>query len=415
MTDSPLSRFRVGAPFLLGVNYWPAETAMAVWTRDCDEIFCRDLDQMKELGLKLVRIFLLWESLQPEAGRVDPEALARVVRFCDHAAARGLGVDLTFFTGHMSGPNWAPSWMLSDQEALQKLPVKSGEHYGAFAYKNPFSDESVLRAEELLLEEVLAALSGHPAIWVWNLGNEPDLFARPQTSELGGAWCKQHRDRIRKRDERPVTCGLHVASLEADIGLRVDAVFRDLDFATMHAYPMYSGWSRGKLDPDFVPFTCRVTSELSGKPALMEEFGGPTAAPGVASSTWEWTDTRGQAHKQFVASEKDFAGYIEEVLPRLVEVGALGAMFWCWSDYVPELFERPPCSDFRHERHFGIVRSDCSLKPHGEVIRAFASLEHKVLGPPDKVLDVHPDDFYQEPMPHLRRLYAAHLRERKDG
>jgi hypothetical protein len=45
----------------------------------------------------------------------------------------------------------------------------------------------------------------------------------------------------------------------------------------------------GPLDPDFVPFTCALTSALCGKPALMEEFGGCTEAPGRPSGIWEWT------------------------------------------------------------------------------------------------------------------------------
>ena len=34
-----------------------------------------------------------------------------------------------------------------------------------------------------------------------------------------------------------------------------------------------------------------------------------------------------------MASEEDLAAYLEQVLPRLVEVGAPGAMIWCFADY----------------------------------------------------------------------------------
>ena len=44
-----------------------------------------------------------------------------------------------------------------------------------------------------------------------------------------------------------------------------------------------------------------------------------------------------------MASEEDFAGYQAAILPNLVDVGATGALLWCWADHVEELWDRPPC------------------------------------------------------------------------
>ena len=151
------------------------------------------------------------------------------------------------------------------------------------------------------------------------------------------------------------------------MGFRPNDVFAETDVAVMHGYPMYADWARGPLDPDFVPFLCALTTALCGKPTLMEEFGGCTEAPGRPSSVWRWRPY-GQARDQFMASEEDLAAYLEMVLPRLVEVGALGAMIWCFADYAPELHGRPPCDENRHERFFGLVRPDGSVKPHAEVL-----------------------------------------------
>jgi endo-1,4-beta-mannosidase len=99
-------------PFVLGVNYWPRRKAMYWWS-DFDPGEVReDLDRIHDLGLKLVRIFLLWEDWQPAPDSVNPQALDNLGRVCDAAAERGLQLDVTFFTGHMSGPSWAPGWML---------------------------------------------------------------------------------------------------------------------------------------------------------------------------------------------------------------------------------------------------------------------------------------------------------------
>ena len=58
----------VGQPFRVGVNYWPRRKAMA-WWKDFDRAEVADeLDVIADLGMSLVRIFLLWEDFQPTSG-----------------------------------------------------------------------------------------------------------------------------------------------------------------------------------------------------------------------------------------------------------------------------------------------------------------------------------------------------------
>ncbi len=140
----------------------------------------------------------------------------------------------------------------------------------------------------------------------------------------------------------PVTCGLHMDSLYRDNGLRVDEVFAETDVAVMHSYPMYAEWARGPLDPDMVPYSCAVVEALCGKPVLMEEWGGCTAARGAPSRYWQWEGYGRPPMQHFMAAEEEMAAYFEAVLPRLVAVGATGALPWCFADVAPELWERPP-------------------------------------------------------------------------
>jgi endo-1,4-beta-mannosidase len=267
-----------------------------------------------------------------------------------------------------------------------------------------------LQAERLLLTTVVGALKDHPALWLWNLGNEPDLFAHPPSAAVGRAWVRDMVRLIRELDPHHLTtCGLHVASLHEDNGLRVDGVFGETDIAVMHAYPMYLNWARHPLDPDLVPFTCALTASLCGKPVLMEEFGGCTALPGRPSHEWAWT-AYGQPRTQFMASEEDLALYLQTVLPKLVEVGTVGAMVWCFADYIPELWDRPPCLESRHERFFGLVRPDGSLKPHAEVLRQFAATRPTVRPIPDFArLTLSADEFYHAPTTYLPGLYQQFL------
>ncbi|MEL6892915.1 MAG: hypothetical protein AAFP84_15065, partial [Actinomycetota bacterium] len=200
----------------------------------------------------------------------------------------------------------------------------------------------------------------------------------------------------------------------ADVGLRVDHVFGETDVAVMHGYPMYSSWSAGPLDPWFVPFTCALTTALCGLPTLAEEFGGCTAPAGERSQVWRWT-AYGKQREQFMASEEDFAAYLEQVLVNLAHSGSTGAMLWCWSDYVQELWDRPPCDESRHERHFGLVRADGSEKPHVDVVRRFAATAPTVADTAVPVqLDLATDEYHADPQHHAARLYRR-WREQVSG
>ncbi len=402
-------------PFVLGVNYWPRRKAMYWWSDfDAGEVR-EEFGIIRDLGMSLVRIFLLWDDWQPAPDIVNPEALTNLGVVLDIAADLGLKLDITFFTGHMSGPNWAPGWMLLPGESLppRVQQLVSGGRVVRAGYRNPYTDPLTLDASERLLRTVVGRYHDHPAVGFWNLGNEPDLFAWPPDPASGRAWTARMARLIREIDPiHPVTCGLHADSLLWDNNLRIHDVFGEVDFAVMHGYPMYIPWARDPLDVDFVPFLCALTSALCGKPTLMEEFGGCTNSPGKPSDVWEWT-AYGRPRAQFMASEEDLADYLAGVLPRLVEAGATGALLWCFADYTPELWDRPPCEESIHERFFGLVRPDGSLKPHAEVVRRFAASQPLVQQVRQRLpLDVPPEEYYRDPLTHARRLYETYLTNR---
>ena len=93
-------------PFTLGVNYWPRKKAMYWWSNfDAGEVH-EEFAVIKEIGMDVVRLFLLWDDFQPEPTSVAKDKVGNLVKVADIAAENGLGLDVPFFTGHMSGPNW---------------------------------------------------------------------------------------------------------------------------------------------------------------------------------------------------------------------------------------------------------------------------------------------------------------------
>lgn len=408
--------------FILGVNYWPRRKAMYWWSQFEAAEVDDDFSKMRALGLDVARIFLLWDDFQPDPASVDTAALTNLVTVADLAAKHSLGLDVTFFTGHMSGPNWSPRWLLAEREGFSspyfgfvRQLLSQGKIVPQGNYRNMFSDPQALEAERLLIKTVVGALKAHPGVWMWNLGNEPDLFAWPESAAQGRAWVREMTALIRGIDpQTPVTIGLHGADVEMDTGLRASEVFAETDVPVMHAYPMYTSWARGPLDPDHVPFMTALTAHLAGKPALMEEFGGCTNLPGLPSETWAW-NAYGMDRTQFMASEEDFAEYIRQVLPNLQAAGARGAMLWCFADYIEALWEVPPCSESRHERHFGLLRPDGSLKPHAEVIRQFAATRPTVKPIPEyaQFPGLNVDQYYEaRQYEALETLFQEYLRRK---
>ena len=401
----------VGDPFLLGVNYWPRRKAMYWWADfDAGEVR-EEFAMIRDLGLTHARFFLLWESFQPTPTAVSPTALRDLRTVCDIAAETGLKLQPTFFTGHMSGPNWAPDWLLDPNTPLRKgerqlvsltRPASSKQ-----TIYNVYTEPFVTAAEDLLLRSVCGELKDHPAIWGWSLGNEPDLFCRPPTAADGRPWVRDRVATIKAADPNHMALiGLHMASLDADVGLRVDDIAAETDVSVMHGYPIYHPLARTPLDPDLVPFTCALTAALAGRPVLYEEFGVNTQWPDGPS---HWSDEPtwdGGVRRTYFASEDAAAEYYAGVLPRLQRVGALGAFCWCFPDYHNSLWDKPPCDFQQHERFFGLWRPDGSLKPMGRAVQQFAKTKPTVRAAEKVVrLPVSPTTYYLDPGRYTRPMY----------
>ena len=57
-----------------------------------------------------------------------------------------------------------------------------------------------------------------------------------------------------------------------------------------------------------------------------------------------------------------------------------------------------------------MVRPDGSLKPHAKVIQEFAKSNPQVKPIPEYgKLNINPDEFYADPLPHLVDLYKQYL------
>lgn len=382
--------------FELGINYWPRRSAMYMWREpDLGEVR-DDMAHIAAMGFHTVRLFALTEDFLPEPSRVDTRMVDRLVQVVAAAGDAGLSVVPTLVVINMSGRMWWPRWMLDAR----------GQSASLFA-------GAALDAQALLVGTLARALAGDPALRALDLTNEIDDAQRPPTREAGRAWCTALATAARAGAPGiPIQVGAHLPSLTDRNNMRVDDIGAVADEDVMHAYPLYHEGARSFLDPELVPFACALTAALSGRgrAPLMQEFGLCTAARGQPGHPIT-DEFLGAPRAQYLASEEEGAEYYRHVLERLMATGAAGAYAWCYGDYDPRLFGRPPFDTAVRERSFGLVRADGTEKPAVAAWRD-AAKGAASRGEVPRILDVSPDEYYRAPRAHFDRLYARWLAER---
>jgi len=392
------------ARFRLGVNYWPAASAMA-WLAEYDRALTRrDFQRIADAGFDTIRVFLRWEDAQPAVSHIDSRILGRLVDAADAAADAGVVLIVTLFTGHMSGVNWIPPWAMGGAAGDRRFRVVSGGRVLApgSGVRNWYSDADLVAAQERLAAAAASALSGHPAVWAWDLGNENSNCTLPPDKSTAEAWLQRMTRAIRRGDPgRLLTVGIHMEDLEEDRGIGPAEVARWCDFVSMHGYPIYAEWSAGPADTRVVPFLELLTRWLAGgTDVLFEEFGLPTIpVAGPVSS--------------MAVDERLAAEYTGSVIDALWTQGAMGAVLWCFADYAAPLFARAPLDVAVHERTFGLWRADGAPKPAVATVSARAD-RHRSAPSSLSWFDIEPDEFYADRRAQLARLYRRYC-EGADG
>jgi endo-1,4-beta-mannosidase len=384
--------------FRLGVNYWPADHAMD-WLAAYDPgATRRDFARARAAGLDCLRVFVRWSDVQPAEASIDNAVLGRLVDAADAATEVGADLIITLFVGHMSGVNWAPDWAAGGVDGDRRFRVVvDSRASSATGLRNWYSDPAIGDAQERLAAAVASALEGHPAVWMWDLGNENSNCTIPPDTKAGTAWLERMTGAIRAADPgRLITVGLHMEDLENDRRIGPADVARYCDVVSMHGYPAYTAWADGPTDDRLLPFLALVTRWLAGgATVLFEEFGLPTgSSPDIGPGS--------------LVDEETAAAYIGRGLDGLRQAGCLGALLWCFADYVPALHRRPPFDEARHERSFGLWHADGSPKPAvAEITRRRGRPRQS---PPAELtwLDVDVDEFFADRTGQLSRLYRRY-------
>lgn len=375
---------------VIGLNYWPIDSGTTWWHRFDEAVLKEDFSQIKEAGFEVVRIFLLWEDFQPLPRKVSNRTIDHLVSAMEMAYKKGLKILPTFFTGHMSGINFLPPWMLDFGEAHGRFPVFSEGRKRKDKIQNFYKDKELRGAQKFLIREVSNALKGHPALWAWDLGNEPSNLILPDSKEEVLRWLEEMVYELKKVDESvPLTLGLHQEDLEEDRKMGPEEVGRFCDFLSIHTYSIYASWADHLQDETVVPFLGMLTQWLGSKEVLIEEVGIPSS--------------KSIRHPKVVTEEEAY-GYYERLLKRLLLSPYLGILFWCYGDYKNSLWETLPICENPHERFFGFFREDRSPKPFIPLLKEFK--EKKQARPPSfEWIDISKEEYFKDPKTYLKQLY----------
>ena len=377
------------------------------WWADFDRAeVAADFARIAAAGLDSVRLFLTWEDFQPTRHEVDREMLDRLVAVADLAGRAGLAIVPTLFMGHMSGVNWVPGWALGGSERDDRFRVMSGGRLSEAGLRNWYADEEIAHAQVLLATEAAASLAGHEALWAWDLGNESSNCVVPPSRSSARRWLQRLATAIRGADQSAlVTIGLHMEDLEQDRTLGPAEACAACDLLSMHGYPIYATWADGPTDEHLLPFLAQITRWLgNGREILFSEFGLPTYRTGDGRTQ----RPREQLSQPLLVEEEAAAAYTQRALAALRGAGCLGAMVWCYADYDPAIWVKPPIDVAIHERSFGLWRADGSPKPAVAAIQAFAGTTRLDVSGNHGWIDVDPHEFNVDPGLHLPRLYRRY-------
>lgn len=249
------------------------------------------------MGLNTVRLFIPYEAFGKNY--VDAQKLSQVKTTLDIAQANGLKAIVTLFDFY--GNYDVTDWTLTHRHA----------------------------------ETMVNSLKNHPAIFAWDIKNEPDLDFASRGKKRVTSWLEEMIIQVRSWDpENIITIGW--ASTEGAENL-VDKV----DLVSFHYY----------LEPsNFRTAVKQLKSKIpKNKPLMLQEYG-------TSSYTGLWSLFLGKKNKQ--------ERYYEEMQNYIKEEG-LPFVFWTLYD-----FEEIPSSVVGHlpwrktpQKFYGCIDKDGNRKP----------------------------------------------------
>jgi mannan endo-1,4-beta-mannosidase len=342
--------WRDGKPYyFIGTNFWYGAILGSEGQGGDRARLCRELDDMKALGIDNLRILVGADGERGVKTKVEPTLQVSPGVYNDTILA---GLDYLLMEmgrrGMVAVLYLNNSWEWSggygyylEQAGAGKAPRPNEAGYPAYmSFVEQFATNG--RAHELFYQYVSFILSrtnrytgrryiDDPAIMSWQIGNEPRAFSKAALPAFE-RWLSEASALIRRLDPHHLIsvgsegawgCEGDYASYER---ICADA---NIDYCNVHLWPYNWGWARADHLLADLPAACdstrryidchlEICSRL-GKPLVMEEFGYPR--DGFAFTPGSPTVARDRYYREVFALVADHA-----------RRGGLfaGCNFWGW-------------------------------------------------------------------------------------
>ena len=332
----------------IGTNFWYGPIlASEGWGGDYDRLV-RELDTLKELGIDNLRVLVggdgpdgvfshIEPTLQKEPGVYNDTILTGLDHFLAELGKRDMQAVLylnnswEWSGGYGQYLEWAGAG-----KAL--IPVLDGY----VPFMEQMAQFSVNRKAQELFFNHLKTIVGRtntvtgkpysedPAIFSWQIGNEPRCFSSDPAIQDGFiGWLTEAARLIKEIDPNHMVSvgseGLWGCENSPELLERVTAI-PGVDYMTIHIWPYNWSWARADSLVEDLPGACAKTDEYIashlalarkyGQPVVVEEFGFPR--DGFSPERTATTEGRDTYYRHlFSKVGKEIAG----------------ANFWGWSGY----------------------------------------------------------------------------------
>ncbi len=335
--------------FFVGCNYWCRNAGMYMWSQWDQATLEKEIGELAKNGVKVMRVFPMWQDFQPLTGDcfaggayrsyrfrdnldlpnsagVDDVMIERFRFMCDVCAKHDIKLIVGIVTGWMSGRQFVPY---------------------VFEEKNVLSDPAAIMWETRFVKYFVEKLKDHPAIAAWDYGNECNCMGANACGQAAFYnWMDHIGMAIRSKDSsRPVVSGMHSLQTGETEAVNVRLNGEISDILCTHPYALYVpgcgkeafNTMRTELHPTAESLLYR---DLGGKPCFIEEIG--------------------NLGTEYASDERSAAG-IRATMFSAWANDLKGLLWWCNSDQ--EGLDFPPYNLTACERELGLLRQDWSPKP----------------------------------------------------
>ncbi len=360
--------------FPLGFNYWPRDMALYLWEEYDFRCIEREMNIISDLGANCLRIFIRWEDLNPEIGKIDSSFFPKFDDFLTHAEKYNIKVVPTLLIGHMSGQDWYPDWLLVDEDDFENSNINyqfiegipKGEEI--CAVRDIYIDKQAISNSKLQIKAVLERYRNNGTIISYDLSNENQYWMEPKNPKIGTEYVREMLSFMREVDpNHPITYGMGKPDEPSGfISIGKMGFAKYLDYYSVHVYPEFLYPMNSQIIDFYmtyrIAYECSL-AELSGIPVQLQEFG-------LSDKFFPLIDED--------IKERLIYGYFNTAFWDIIlnEIRA-GALMWDFCDFLPTLKNRVPYNHKEFELYFGAVDNEYKLKPSGQAMQRFSQFTQK--------------------------------------